>query len=70
MKPINIYFFKHEVTCFVKKKIFALINHQKLDNLTLNYPKIVLLSGEVVPPPPQNILFFADLHELEQVKKG
>ena len=34
----------------------------------MKYPKF-LHSREVVPPPPQNIPFFAYLHELEKVKK-
>ena len=35
----------------------------------MKYPKF-LHSREVVPPPPQNIPFFAYLHELEKVKKN
>ena len=42
--------------------MFALTNLKILDDIIMKYP------GQVVPP--QNILFFADLHELEQVKKG
>ena len=34
------------------------------------YPKNFFLSGEVVPPiHPQNMVFFAKLHKLKQVKK-
>ena len=48
--------------CFgERKKIFVITNPQKLDDSTL----IFLLSGEVVPLPPQTILFFVNLYELE-----
>ena len=51
-------------------KIFALTNPpQKLDNSTLKYPKFSYFQVRWYLLLPQNILFFADLHELEQVKK-
>ena len=48
-------------------------DHLNLNNLTLKYPKYTFfeVSGYLTPNPLpiQNILFSADLHELEQLKK-
>ena len=45
--------------------MFALTSLKILDDIIMKYP------GQVVPPPPTKYtFFFADLHELEQVKKG
>ena len=43
--------------------MFALTSLKILDDIIMKYP------GQVVPPPPTKYTFFADLHELEQVKK-
>ena len=49
-------------------------DHLNLNNLTLKYPKYTFfeVSGYLTPNPLpiQNILFFADLHGLEQVKES
>ena len=49
-------------------------DHLNLNNLTLKYPKYTFfeVSGYLTPNPLpiQNILFSADLHELEQLKKN
>ena len=54
---------------WLKNKIFGHTKPKNLDSLTMKYPKFCYFQVRRYLLPPQNIPFFAYLHELEQVKK-
>ena len=64
---LAIFYFNEEQTnAFLKEKYICL--YKPIDILTLEYPKLSYFPVRWYPLPPKNIIFFAELQELEQVK--